>query len=183
MAKTGPKPIPPEAAAEEVRALGYELQEGYPGRTTDPWRLLCLTCTHPWRSTLSAIRSGRRCRHLSEKPNEHLNKIGFIASEPYPGHPDLPWPVRCSTCTKEQVTTLKKVHRGGVRCPCEKEAKVVAEMQAAGYRPLVEYPGSARKPWPSECTTCKQERKPSLTTVRSGKRCRHFGPDGTLIAI
>ncbi|MFD6751539.1 hypothetical protein, partial [Streptomyces anthocyanicus] len=50
---------------------------------------------------------------------------------------------------------------------------VVAEMRACGYEPLVPYPGRTNATWPSRCTTCGHEGRPTFNAVRNaGQRCR-----------
>lgn len=46
-------------------------------------------------------------------------------------------------------------------------------MRAAGYEPKVRFPGARSMPWPSECITCGEPRKPSLQDVERGMRCQH----------
>ncbi|MFB7467079.1 hypothetical protein ACFCZ1_26890 [Streptomyces sp. NPDC056224] len=49
----------------------------------------------------------------------------------------------------------------------------VAEMKACGYEPLVPYPGRTNATWPSRCTTCGHEGRPTFNAVRNaGQRCR-----------
>ncbi|MYS17876.1 hypothetical protein [Streptomyces sp. SID4982] len=48
-----------------------------------------------------------------------------------------------------------------------------AEMRAYGYEPLVPYPGRTNATWPSRCTTCGHEGRPTFNAVRNaGQRCR-----------
>lgn len=55
----------------------------------------------------------------------------------------------------------------------ERERTAVATMLAAGYEPLVRYPGKKSSTWESVCSTCKQPRFPSLQDAERGVRCRH----------
>ena len=49
----------------------------------------------------------------------------------------------------------------------------VAEMRVCGYEPLVPYPGRTNAAWPSRCTTCGHEGRPTFNGVRNGgQRCR-----------
>ncbi|NYV73515.1 hypothetical protein [Streptomyces sp. UH6] len=48
-----------------------------------------------------------------------------------------------------------------------------AEMRACGYEPLVPYPGRTNATWPSRCTICGHEGRPTFNAVRNaGQRCR-----------
>ncbi len=49
--------------------------------------------------------------------------------------------------------------------PAQRAARATEILRAAGYRPLTEYPGFAREPWPAVCTTCGTTRYPTVTGV------------------
>lgn len=49
-------------------------------------------------------------------------------------------------------------------------------LREAGYEPLMDYPG-VQEPWRSRCTTCKRIRRPRLSDIRAGVRCRHLRID------
>ncbi|GLV78008.1 hypothetical protein ACH4VS_32615 [Streptomyces hygroscopicus] len=59
--------------------------------------------------------------------------------------------------------------------PAQKAARATEILRAAGYRPLTEYPGFAREPWPATCTTCGKVRYPTVTGVRQDQ-CKHVRP-------
>lgn len=44
------------------------------------------------------------------------------------------------------------------------------EMRSRGYEPLVPYPGRKNATWPSRCTTCEHEGKPTFNAVRNGRQ-------------
>ncbi|MCU4750236.1 protein-L-isoaspartate O-methyltransferase family protein [Streptomyces sp. G-5] len=52
-----------QRAAAEAGAAGYQPQEPYPGRTTDPWRLRCTMCGQLRTPSLKDIRRRERCQH------------------------------------------------------------------------------------------------------------------------
>ncbi|GAQ58046.1 hypothetical protein a10_07930 [Streptomyces acidiscabies] len=71
--KPGTEPVPrraveeepkeARAAADTMRAAGYEPEEPYPGRRSSPWRVRCTTCKKPRRPTLHQVACGLRCKH------------------------------------------------------------------------------------------------------------------------
>jgi hypothetical protein len=165
-----------EEAEADLRAAGYEPLEPYPMSVVAAWKVRCSTCEYEWTLNLNRVRMGQRCVHerlTPERAEERLRAVGFEPLETYPGRSDASWQVRCLACKKPRQTRLSNLART-VGCPCvEKREKAEAELRAAGYEPLDPYPGMHRKPWRSRCTTCGAERRPSIDSIRQGKRCKH----------
>lgn len=179
-------PIPRTSDADaqaELRAAGYEPLEPYPGLVQNSWNVRCLTCRTERRVRLNGIRQGRRCAHRGTRHKAYrlLEIAALRAVEPYPGSKTQWWGTRCLSCLKPHTIRLCDLPKRGWWCDCvEREQKAraaEAELRRAGYEPLAPYPGIARKPWPSRCLTCRQERRPSLMTIRAGKRCQHQTPE------
>ncbi|GHB88522.1 hypothetical protein GCM10010306_099460 [Streptomyces umbrinus] len=176
-------PVPPQTttaqAEKELRAAGYEPLIPYPGRVLDPWPARCTTCAYEHKLTLNRIRAGRRCPHKYVSAQTALAdaaRAGFEPLEIYPGVVRKPWRLKCLSCGREYKRSLSVLRSSG-GCDCRQRATAAeTELRAAGYEPIEPFPGSARAPWPSRCTTCKQSRRPSLSTIRSGKRCLHLPP-------
>ncbi len=93
----------------------------------------------------------------------------------YPGS-DTPWRCRCQRCERIVQPRLGNVRKGHGACkyctgrvvlPSEARAR----MRAAGFSPLVAYPG-AGKPWRSRCLACKTVSSPRYANVMSGQGCR-----------
>lgn len=172
---TGPQVTAKEAEAE-LRAAGYEPLEPYPMRVVRPWGVRCSTCKYVWTLNLNKVRMGQKCTHsqlTSDRAEELLRTLGFESLEQYPGRRDYPWSVACVSCKKPRRVRLASLMDRGA-CPCvEKRKKAEADLRAAGYEPLDPFPGMVRKPWRSRCTTCGAERRPSIDSIRQGKRCKH----------
>lgn len=114
-----------------------------------------------------------------------MRAAGYEPLAVYPGRTATAWRAECMKCGAVRRPTLNKV-RLGARCshrsatmknyrPRVPVAARVAEMRAAGYRPLVKYPGYVTLVWKSECVRCGAVRHPSLSKVRAGQRCLHGG--------
>jgi hypothetical protein len=167
-----------EEAERRLREAGYEALEPYPGVVTKPWRLRCVECKYPWTKTLNHA-DRTRCNHRRRTPERAVSDLraaGFEALEAYPGKSTVHWRMRCAACKRPVRRTMSSalVHP----CVCvTKREKAERELRAAGYEPLVPFPGDTRKPWPSRCIECGQRRRPNLTTLRQGKRCKHVTPE------
>jgi hypothetical protein len=165
-----------EEAEADLRAAGYEPLEPYPMKVVSLWKVRCSTCGYAWTLNLNKVRMGQRCIHervTPERAEELLRALGFESLETYPGRLDVAWQVRCVECKKPRRTRLANLKDRGA-CACvEKRSKAEAELRAAGYEPLDPYPGMHRKPWRSRCATCRAERRPSIDSIRQGKRCKH----------
>jgi hypothetical protein len=120
----------------------------------------------------------------SEAPRAHadLDAAGREPLEDYRGA-NWPWKSRCRQCgtvSSPTISNLRKGHRCQI-CAARKVSKdsrlrererAVADMRAAGWEPLTDYPGSVH-PWPSRCLRCGRESAPRLGNVRRGSGCRH----------
>ena len=173
----GPQ-VTAEEAVADLRAAGYEPLEPYPGRVVRPWKVRCSTCNYGWTLNLNRVRMGQKCTHprlTAKHANELLRSLGFEPLEEYPGRRDYAWLVRCISCKEVRRTRLANLKNRGP-CSCVvKRKQAEAELRAAGYEPLDPYPGMTRKPWRSRCAECGSERRPSIDSIRQGKRCKHEG--------
>jgi len=173
--RRGPKPVSQEQAFEEAAGAGLEPCEPYPGRVIDPWMHRCMTCHMKLNVPLTRIRGGKKCSHWSFERllgyRRDILKAGFelVGSTPVALHEEVR--MRCVTCKKEVWQSVAQTRRRP--CTCARDELFVQEMRDAGLEPKVPFPGTSRAPWPSVCTECGQDRKTSLDTVRSGKRCKH----------
>ena len=144
------------------------------------------------------IRAERRCRdcdaNIEDLPKGTRRCLDCVLGmmqdadleplEPYPG-PNTPWQCRCLRCDGEVTPRFRDIVAGGRGCkPCavaeaadrnrESEEDAVASMRGAGFEPLVPYPGTVLRPWPSRCLTCGEESSPTLNNVRRrGHCCQH----------
>lgn len=179
--KRGPKRSDPQAAVSEALAAGFEPVEDFPGWLSHPWRMRCIECRTERTISVCAMRSGVRCGHRARNRMERYRAVaadaGFSELEKPPSSRHLPWRVSCVKCGRKQRWPLTKMRDGRAMCICVSHARAAEELQAAGYRPKVTYPGTARDPWPSVCSVCGQDRRPSLSTIRAGIRCLHQTPE------
>lgn len=110
-------------------------------------------------------------------------RAGVRPLAPFPGV-HKPWRSVHEACGAEIAPLLSNVRRRGTACrQCgawkrgaarrARQAEAAASaMLAAGFEPLVAYPGSD-KPWLSRHLACGQERTPTLNAIRSeGSGCR-----------
>ncbi|SCF73332.1 hypothetical protein GA0115254_114434 [Streptomyces sp. Ncost-T10-10d] len=199
--RTGGRPraavlIDAEAAAAEMRAVGYEPLVPYPGRTNATWPSRCMTCGHEGRPTFSAVRNaGQRCRVCraketqakraatnAPKAQETMRAAGLQPLEPYPGS-QTPWRCRCTTCGLETSPTYSNVNSGSKGCRfcalnSATDERASAEVRAAGFEPLEPYPGRTTDRWRCRCS-CGNEVMTRLSSVRSGttgcKKCPRSG--------
>lgn len=165
-----------EEAEADLRAAGYEPLETYPLSVTGSWKVRCSTCAYEWTLNLNRVRMGQRCVHerlTPERAEEVLRTLGFESLEEYPGRVDVKWHVRCVSCKKPRATRLSNIKERGA-CPCvARREQAEADLRAAGYEPLEPFPGRFRSPWRSRCVECRAERRPSIDSIRQGKRCKH----------
>lgn len=114
-------PVTPEQAAAELRRLGYEPEEPYPGRARTPWRVRCLVCGQPRRVALSDARHRKPCRHQEPREIdpagtvEEMKAAGYEPLTPYPGLARGSWVCACMECGRLRSVSLSAV-RGGRRC-------------------------------------------------------------------
>lgn len=184
----------PEEAAAEMRAVGAEPLEPYPGLANSPWKCQCLVCGAVISPSLTRVRGGggvcrERCRVEKIKAAQRLDEgtarqvmldAGLEPLELYTNS-GTGWRCRCCRCGSEVTPTIDSVRRGRGCAVCalasraEKlrtpEDKAIASMVSGGYEPLEPYPGVKDKPWRCRCTTCGREGAPTLGNTRQGKRC------------
>lgn len=171
-----------------MRAGGFEPDPSvsYPG-AAKPWPSSCLNCSKLSTPRLSNVRAGRGCRHCAvygRPQTTHSDAVaemkvaGFIPMGEFPGA-NKAWPSRCINQGHQVRPSLSRVRQGHgcKRCSSGQHLRVpddraVAEMLAAGFRTLTDYPG-ANSGWRSLCLGCDQYVYPSLTGVRMGRGCRY----------
>lgn len=128
--------------------------------------------------------SSQRTRRLSAIEAESVMlKLGLQPLFPFQGS-NVPWPALHLECGREVAPTLNNLRRRGGACRhCAREAAgakrraslaegAAAKMRAAGFEPLVPYPGT-KSPWLCLHILCGAEVTPSLNAVRrNGTACR-----------
>lgn len=168
-------------AIEAMRGAGVEPLEDFPG-SDRPWRCLCSTCGRETAPTYGSIRNGQRaCRYCSRRavvPDEAVEVMRAADLEPvaeYPGA-NTPWTCECKRCGNTVAPTYGSVRQGSGGCrycaglgPISVE-QAEADMRAAGFDPLDDYPGSGKQ-WRCQCRECGRESTPTLMTARRGARC------------
>jgi hypothetical protein len=165
------------AAVAELAQHGGEPLEPYPGQQSKGWKIRCTRCgwVPPNGRSLNRIRQGFRCRGcigwlVDPAERERIVRAaGFIPTAPPPRLAGDPWPCRCSDCgyvVPVIVANIKKGH-GCRHCSGRRTMEeAVAEMLERGFRPRVDYPGAAHKPWESECLRCGEIVRPRLANLR-----------------
>lgn len=173
-----------EQAAAALRSYGHTPLGQYPGMG-EPWLRKCGRCGVRVEMRLGNVRKGnqRGCRHCA--PNARvapaaalavMRAAGYQPKGEYPGAAKR-WPSTCS-CGRETAPRYNDVQRGQRGCnsctgPGRGDPKAAeAVMLAAGFRPLVPYPG-VDTPWSSLCLRCGHKPSPSLSGVREGKGCMY----------
>lgn len=160
-----------------MRTAGLEPLEPFTA-SHHPWRCLCLRCGKEVTPRYASISSGEQggCTYCAghrvdaEDAVERMRSRGLEPLEPFPGTKQ-PWLCRCVSCGKKVAPS----ENSGSGCRyCKADAvdpeDAVAAMTAAGFRPLIVYPGSG--PWPCECMKCGKHSTPSYTTVKTrGSKC------------
>ena len=181
----------------------------YPG-VNKPWRSECLRCGDEGRPSLGHIRQGiggcRRCGRAQttlkqlgdpEKAAAEMLAAGLRPLDPYQGF-NKPWPCVCLRCGDEVRPTLGTIRQrqsGCLRCGYastgaklrENPAKAAADMEAAEYTPLEEYPGGSAVLWRCIHRPCGREVMARLNVIRRGRSCcaacATYGFDVTAPAI
>ncbi|GAA1214977.1 hypothetical protein GCM10009655_12740 [Rhodoglobus aureus] len=117
---------------------------------------------------------------------ELLRAAGGEPQEPYPGRKNVPWKAIHIACGKEIFPRLSNVRDGrGICRHCAGFARgaerragravtAIAEMKAAGWEPLADYPGTEVR-WLARHTPCGTERKTSLNAVRQAAKRNQYG--------
>ena len=185
--------VDPEEAVADMRAAGLEPLDDYPGSNA-PWRCRCLTCNKEVFPRLGGIRSGqggckycsvvRGARKLRGDAGEavaDMRAAGLEPLEQYQGR-HTPWRCQCLTCGKEVSPMLGSIRSGRGGCKyCTRRVVDPVEalefIQAAGLKPLEQYPG-ASKPWRCQCLTCGKEVSPITSSIRNGGGCKYCAVGG-----
>ncbi|MES9520747.1 hypothetical protein [Streptomyces capoamus] len=118
-----------------------------------------------------------------------MREHGFEAQEPYRGV-KYPWRCLCHGCGTITPPTFGSILAGQSGCRrCadlragaarrEDPERAAASTREAGLEPLEPYT-TAMTPWRCRCTTCGRTSTPTLSKIRSGRRCKYcarFGFD------
>lgn len=162
----------------------------YPGSDAK-WHCKCLRCgsevfprfQHVKRGhggCLNCSNNAGAAKRLKDLGNAeaYMLESGIQPLEPYPGV-SKPWLSRCLRCKKEVSPRLTNVLRGHDGCRyCahlvssgkrkSKPSEALADMEAAGYTPLEDYPG-VMHPWRCIHNSCGKEVIRKLNKIRSGE--------------
>ncbi len=140
--------LDPDQAERVMRAAGFEPLADYPG-SGRPWLCRCLACEREVSPKYDNVKAGYGCRHCAATARG-------IAQRGIP-------------------TALRRAHGGGQE-PARKGLDpdvAAAELRAAGFEPLTDYPGQISAPWPARCMVCDTEGRPRLHDIRTkGSGCR-----------
>lgn len=128
-------------------------------------------------------------RFDNNEARQRLVKLGYRATEPYPGS-SAPWAATCLSCGESVVAVYCRVRvNDRPQCSCRRAIKAAASQargrakvaaNAAGkaaivrahdWIPLEPYPGG-REPWPCLCQRCGQEGAPILHHLKRSRGCR-----------
>lgn len=177
-----------EGEAEEIlRRWGFDPLVPYPGSQLG-WFARCKLChstVQPLLSRRNRLRDKYDCPACTQASRGRarllvLEALDLDPLEAYPGAAKR-WRMRCRRCGDDANPTWSQASSQGVRgCPtCRLESRAwrrvpedeaVAELRAAGFEPLVGYPG-ANQGWRSQCMECSAEVFPALTRLRAGHGC------------
>lgn len=179
--------IDPDVAADEMRAVGLEPLETYPG-SNRPWPCRCTTCGSQVAPRLDSIRTGQGgCRVCGTRSKPRLDPEaaaaevragGFDPLETYPGRVRDRWRIRCHTCGSEVHVRLTDLRAGhGCRVCSAQSRRTTPEeaapvMAAAFLEPLEPFPGNNDRWW-CRCLTCGKDSMFRFKDVKAGQsRCR-----------
>ncbi|MCJ0868123.1 GIY-YIG nuclease family protein [Streptomyces sp. AP-93] len=192
---------------EEAEAVAIALRRNkrplvpYPG-ANEPWKCECLDCgavVYPRFGKLNSRDTGNcsncgpvaaAAKQLADNGGQaaaDMLAAGFEPLEDYPGT-SRPWKSR-HLCGREVRPRLSNIRAGTGGCrECGFEATAaklfgdpavaVADMRAAGFEPLEDYPGVVH-PWRCVHLRCEREVSPRLNSIRNGQGgCRECFPGG-----
>ncbi|MER5336936.1 hypothetical protein [Micromonospora sp. NPDC002717] len=193
--------ITDEAAQQVMRQAGWIPTGPFPG-PREPWECACATCgkiAKPRYETVKSNESG--CKLCAAKENGKRRRERFESTavgvmravnlepqEPFPGA-NKRWRCQCLTCGSFTQPTYSNVSNGGGGCETCRRRKqgnskrsrfaeeATERLRAAGYEPLVEYPGAAH-PWRCRCR-CGRDTTVRIGNVDAGQRgCRRCAVSG-----
>lgn len=181
--------LSPEFVASVMEKAKLEPLSPYPG-SMKSWPCRCIVCNQEVAPLFMNVRRGHGCLHCERKrlgeaqrkpPDEQeVRSRNLEPLEPYPGQHSK-WRCRCLKCGQEVFPRWGSVvGNGGDGCiKCGARARgdrqfrnhdeVVAEMLAAGVKPLDPYPGSS-EPWRCECQRCGQIVMTRYVGIQRGER-------------
>jgi len=165
-----------DEASVVMFAAGLTPLVEYPG-SNEPWLCRHEECGRevtPLRRSIASGQGGcyscaRKLTH--EEASEVMFAAGLTPLVEYPGAAEL-WLCRCDVCGRKVTPRRSNIAAGGRGCRVcsmtmtHDEASVV--MIAAGYTPLVEYPGD-KKPWLCRHDACGREVTPRRAGINSGE--------------
>lgn len=172
-------------------AAGVEPLAPYPG-ARELWPCRCTSCGRDVTPRYDAVKRGisSGCRWCAVGRRATTRRQGskeaalVLAAErglepldPYPGA-TAPWRCRCLRCGAEASPTYHnlKVSGGCRACGIVVRATkqrgpadvAVADLAAAGFDPLEEFPG-VMNPWRCQCRTCGKTVSKTMNDIRSGR--------------
>lgn len=185
--------IDADAAVAIMRAAGLEPLGPYPGARPQ-WPSICLSCGASVTPRFDYVhRSGRGgCRPCGQRARDaasrgRLNPAAAVAVmlssnlkplEPFPGRTNQ-WSCECLKCGRVVAARYDGVKQrkpnGCAYCTRKRTDPEIAAatMRAAGFEPLVPYPGS-RVPWRCRCMGCGREMSPHFNAIDQGEGgCAH----------
>jgi hypothetical protein len=172
-----------------MRAAWFEPLEPYVN-SVSAWRCRCLVCDEEVSPSFGNVQNGHGCLYCERKrlgisqrkpPSiEEVRARNIEPLEPFPGR-GAQWKCRCLKCGREVTPRWNSILTNGgdgcIKCGARargdrqfrNEKEVVAEMLAAGIKPLGPYPGSS-EPWRCECQRCGKIVMTRYMGIQRGER-------------
>lgn len=182
-------PVNPEVAHAVMVEAGVQPQQPYPGARAK-WLCRCTSCGRDVTPRYDAVKRGissgcKWCGRLRGSAKYRMNSAEAAAAllverdleplEPYPGM-TTPWRCRCLKCGQPVSPTAHNLKVGGGCRACGIIVRAnkqrgpadvaVADLVAAGFDPLEEFPG-VMNPWRCTCRTCGKPAVKTLNAIRS----------------
>jgi len=187
-----PPSISNAVAVADMRRLGdAEPLEPYPGRAREPWMCRHIPCGQIIYPNRNNVMSGQGsciwCAPNAPKNPEEaaaaMLRYGFTVLLDFPGT-GKPWLSQCVAAGHLVAPRYDNVtgRNGGCRF-CKRygpgdPTEAVANMQAAGFRPLEPFKNIA-SPWLALCERCEKTSTPRLNNIRNrGACCQHCAQYG-----
>jgi len=164
-------------------AHGLIPQVPFPGNNRSGWKCIHAKCGEVVYPKYGDVRAGsggcKTCAPNYVSPEEAIEvfrKAGFEPLEPYPGS-DVGWRCTHLACGREVTPRFGYVKRNNAGCAyCAGKLvhpeEALALMIKAGFKPLIEYPGS-QVGWPSIHNNCGREVAPQYSSIRVGGSCKY----------